>query len=149
MNKKEQIKNLWGDLNLAITNSIRTPYVILKEQASWLTKSTNNLLIGEVDLYQLPNIEYITKTDKKLPNNNAEYILRLKVPSLDNYTYSIFKVIYDLSSPLVRVQTLMSTEDKEQKIKIKEFENYITQILTLTETQKLLAALINEIENKR
>jgi hypothetical protein len=41
-------KNLWGELPKPET--IRTPYTILKEQASILSEITNGLLIGEVIL---------------------------------------------------------------------------------------------------
>ena len=39
MSQTPKIKNLWGDLPLE--ENIRTPYVILKEQASLLTETTN------------------------------------------------------------------------------------------------------------
>ena len=39
MTNTAKIKNLWGDL--PVEETIRTPYVVLKEQANLLTEATN------------------------------------------------------------------------------------------------------------
>ena len=42
MSDTTKVKNLWG--KLPIEDNIRTPYIILKEQASILTEATNGVV---------------------------------------------------------------------------------------------------------
>jgi len=45
MNEVNKIKNLWGDLPV---EDVRTPHVVLREQASVLTEVTEGKLVGKV-----------------------------------------------------------------------------------------------------
>lgn len=68
-------KNLWGELPL--TEVLRTPAVILREQATLLTEMTNGLLEGEVVSW-------------KVESENP-FCLRLSIiaPALDGYRFSV------------------------------------------------------------
>jgi hypothetical protein len=85
-------KNLWGELPKPET--IRTPYTLLKEQASLLSEITKGLLIGEV-----------TNNQKDMFFVN---ILRIKAPSINNYTYSVVEVQYPIKLYPVFVKNLTS-----------------------------------------
>jgi hypothetical protein len=90
-------KNLWGELPNPET--IRTPYTLLKEQASILTEITNSLLIGEVIHNQKDKFFVI--------------ILRIKAPSLNNYTYSVLEAQYSIKLYPVFVKNLASDSFKK------------------------------------
>ncbi|AFZ17530.1 hypothetical protein [Allocoleopsis franciscana] len=146
-------KNLWGELPNPET--IRTPYAILKEQASLLSEITNGLLIGEVINSQ--NGKFFVK------------ILRIKAPSLNNYTYSVVEVqhliqLYPVfvknltSDPLTNatdfIQSLMGDLkgygllEKQGYNKCsseEEFENALGEILSSQEVKQVISALLAQI----
>jgi hypothetical protein len=151
-------KNLWGDLPKPET--IRTPYTILKEQASILSEITNGLLIGEVINNQ---------KDKFFVN-----ILRIKAPSLNNYTYSVVEVQYPIKLYPVFVKNLTSDNFNNLEKNLmnaannplmsfvdyggllvqqgyrkysseEEFENALGQILSSQEVKQVISALLAQI----
>jgi hypothetical protein len=146
-------KNLWGELPNIET--IRTPYTILKEQASILSEITNGLLIGEVINNQ--NNKYFVKT------------LRIKAPSLNNYTYSVVEVqhliqLYPVfvknltSAPITKATALIDSlrvdlrhpgllEDQGYKkySSEEEFENALGQILSSKEVKQVISGLLAQI----
>jgi hypothetical protein len=146
-------KNLWGELPNPET--IRTPYTILKEQASILSEITNGLLIGEVINNQ---------KDKYFVN-----ILRIKAPSLNNYTYSVVEVqhliqLYPVfvknltSEPItkatdlidslrfdVRIPGMLEDQGYEKYSSEEEFEKALGQILSSQGVKKVISALLAQI----
>lgn len=146
-------KNLWGELPNPET--IRTPYTILKEQASILSEITNGLLIGEVINNQKD--EFFVKT------------LRIKAPSLNNYTYSVVEVqhlikLYPVfvknltSDPITKATDLIDSlrvnlghssllEDPGYKkySSEEEFENALGQILSSQEVKRVISSLLAQI----
>lgn len=153
-------KNLWGELPNA--EAIRTPYTILKEQGSILSKITHGLLIGEVVQYQKDKLFVL--------------ILRIKAPSLNNYTYSVVEVQYSIKLYPVFVKNLASDSFKELDsweanklmggIRTKstaeylgwlenqgdstcsseeEFENALGEILSSPEVKQVISALLAQI----
>lgn len=147
-------KNLWGELPK--TETIRTPYTILKEQASILSEITNGLLIGEVINSQ--NDKFFVK------------ILRIKAPSLNNYTYSVVEVqhliqLYPVfiknltSEPItkatalidslrfdVRIPGLLEDQGYKKYVSEEEFENALGQILSSKEVKQVISALLAQIQ---
>ncbi len=89
MSETAKIKNLWGDL--PVDTDIRTPYIVLKEQASLLSEATNGLLVGSVNRTSLDKSIYLYK------EYDCECNLEIKVPSLNNYSISIVKVSYPIN----------------------------------------------------
>ena len=85
-------KNLWG--NLAELQTVRTPRTILLEQAQYLSEETQGKLIGSV-------VEINHDLSRALVNPLAEkmfYIeFRIKVPALNNYTYTLFSVEHGIN----------------------------------------------------
>ncbi|MGD1917679.1 MAG: hypothetical protein ACFCAD_01615 [Pleurocapsa sp.] len=129
MSDTTKVKNLWG--KLPIEDNIRTPYIILKEQASILTEATNGLLIGKV----------IKKRDS-LDNINCDLII--KVPSLDNYTISIVDTIYPVTIYPVEIKgsnaQYYSSCDTEEEI-----ENTLSTILSSEEVRRIISGLLSEV----
>lgn len=142
-------KNLWGDL--PNTETIRTPYTILKEQASILNEITAGLLIGEV-----------------IHNQKDKFfvmILRIKVPSLNNYTYSVVEVQHSIQLYPVFVNNLASDNfNNLEKNLMKAANNPLMSILDYggrlenqgyrkcfseEEFEKALAAILSSSEVKR
>jgi len=122
-------KNLWGELPNAET--IRTPYTILKEQASILSEITNGLLIGEV----VVNIQ---------KENFLAMTLRIKAPSLNNYTYSVVDVQQPIQLYPVGIRNLIKNTWTEYSSE-EEFENALGQILSSQEVKRVISALLAQI----
>ena len=151
-------KNLWGELPKSET--IRTPYTLLKEQASLLSEITKGLLIGEV-----------TNNQKDMFFVN---ILRIKAPSINNYTYSVVEVQYPIKLYPVFVKNLTSDKFNNLEKNLmnaannplmgfvdpggllvqqgynkysseKEFENALGEILSSQEVKQVISALLAQI----
>ena len=151
-------KNLWGELPKSET--IRTPYTLLKEQASLLSEITKGLLIGEV-----------TNNQKDMFFVN---ILRIKAPSINNYTYSVVEVQYPIKLYPVFVKNLTSDKFNILEKNLmnaannplmgfvdpggllvqqgynkysseKEFENALGEILSSQEVKQVISALLAQI----
>lgn len=71
------IENLWPDF--ATDDIIRSPKIILREQASFLGKRTKNILTGNIrtDSYQ----------------NQFSHSFQIVAPNLNNYTYTLFTIV--------------------------------------------------------
>lgn len=141
-------KDLWGDLPSAET--IRTPYTILKEQASILTEKTNSLLIGEVKMS--PQIEYpgIIKSlvdQERQQSQSFVAFLRIKVPSLNNYTYSVLKIQYPLPDLYpVLVTSFVAAEDRECECATEaEFENALGKVLSSSDVKRVISGLLAQV----
>lgn len=151
-------KNLWGELPKPET--IRTPYTLLKEQASILSEITNGLLIGEVTNDQRDNF-FVN-------------ILRIKAPSINNYTYSVVQVQYPIQLYPVFVKNLTSDKFNNLEKNLinaannplmgfvdpggllvqqgynkysseEEFENALGEILSSQEVKQVISALLAQI----
>jgi hypothetical protein len=145
-------KNLWGELPNPET--IRTPYAILKEQASILSEITKGLLIGEV----------INNQEDKF----FVKILRIKAPSLNNYTYSVVEVkhliqLYPVfvknltSEPItkatdlidslvdVRLPGLLEDQGYKKYLSEEEFEKALGKILSSQGVKQVISALLAQI----
>jgi hypothetical protein len=122
-------KNLWGELPNVET--IRTPYTILKEQASILSEITHGLLIGEV-VVNSQNDKFFTIT------------LRIKAPSLNNYTYSVVEVQQPIQLYPVAVINLLEGRMGKYSSE-EEFENALGEILSSQEVKGVISGLLAQI----
>ena len=122
-------KNLWGELPNAET--IRTPYTILKEQASILSKITNGLLIGEV----------VVNNQK---DNFFAMTLRIKAPSLNNYTYSVVQVEQPIQLYPVGIINLLRNNVGKYSSE-EEFENALGEILSSLDVKRVISGLLAQI----
>lgn len=133
MNQIPKIKNLWGDLPLE--DNIRTPYVILKEQASLLTEATNGLLIGTVS-----RRKYSMKSQDGL-----ECILEIKVPSINNYSIAIVAIWYPITL-YPSIITSLVTDDKEKECHTEEeMDQVLGKILSSKGVKRIISGLLTEV----
>jgi hypothetical protein len=123
-------KNLWGELPKIET--IRTPYTILKEQASILSEITSGLLIGEV---------------RRVFGKDHEFMfnIRIKAPALENYTYSVVQVQHPVKLYPVIVKSLVVEDFKRECSSEEEFENALGEILSSQEVKRVISALLAQI----
>ncbi len=73
-------EDLWGALPKV--ESLRTPLVILKEQAELLQEKTEGLLVGNISQQQ--------------SGTQFVYHLSIIAPTLNNYTYELLIIIHDI-----------------------------------------------------
>ena len=117
-------KNLWGDLK-GIEN-VKTPATYLVEQASLLTKETENLLVGVVETQKW--------------GNDFRSELMIEVPYLNNYRYSLLHVEYPLALYPLHIYDLIGKldykcESQEQLI------DSLHDILSSSAVHRVLATL--------
>jgi hypothetical protein len=137
-------KNLWGELPKS--ENIRTPYTILKEQASLLTEITKGLLIGEVKLSS--EVDALSKFASSIIGEQSQSFvafLRIKAPSLNNYTYSVVKIQYPIKLYPVLVKSLVVENFQSECSSEEEFENALGQILSSQEVKQVISALLAQI----
>ena len=120
-------RNLWGDLGAL--EIVRTPKDILKEQASFLTKATEGVLVGNVDEMDA--------------NGDVRYDVDVQVPSLNDYTYTLLSITHGLDLYPVRVSpraaALTETCDDET-----EFEAVLRTVLSSKQVKLILSRLLSQ-----
>lgn len=130
MSQTPKIPNLWG--HLPVEEKIRTPYVILKEQASLLTEMTNGLLLGNVD-----------REDPE--DGNFVCTLEIVVPSLNNYSISILIISYPINTYPCKVSSYL-TDDKNIECPTEDsLFSVIRALLSSPQVKKIISALLNEV----
>ena len=120
-------KNLWGDLSdLEI---VRTPKDILKEQADFLTRATEGVLVGNVGEIDV--------------RGDFRYDFDVIVPSVNNYTLTLLSIQYGLQLYPVRVsgRAIRVTETCDDE---KEFEAVLTKVLSSKEVKLILSRLLSQ-----
>lgn len=113
--------DLWGDLPQV--ESIRTPFVILKEQAELLQEKTNGLLSVDV-----------TQTQ-----NGTQFIYDFKIiaPTLNNYSYHILTAIYDLGFYPVTLVDRVTT----RQIRCEDEEEYMQGLRNIFSSEHIQTAI--------
>jgi hypothetical protein len=122
-------KNLWGDLTSL--EVVRTPKTVLEEQANLLTKATKGVLFGVVE-------------DASYPGQ-FQYNLDVRVPSLNNYSYTILSVSHSLDLFPLRLRAERPATD----VKIDsddQFEDLLERILSSSEVRSALSRLKSQVQ---
>ncbi len=124
-------KSLWGDLSELET--VPTPKSILLEQATYLTKATDNLLVGIVD-------------DQETTAHGGKFIyeLNVQVPALNNYSYILARVIHNIDLYPVTVYST-ALEKPTQCSGEDEFKRILSDILSSKEVKKILSSLLSQV----
>lgn len=126
-------KNLWGEIPKNV--EVRTPFLILKEQASILTQMTNGLLIGEVD--RRPSLEQTLFSVR----------LRIKTPILNNYTYSVVEVKYPPKLYPLKIRDFTDYEKEVECSSEEEFEAALSKILSSDAVKTVISTLLADIQS--
>jgi hypothetical protein len=116
--------DLWGEL--PDVEKIKTPFVILKEQAELLTEKTNGLLVGEVT------------------QDDFLYLFNIIVPTLNNYSYNLLRVSSDIDIyPLLLSGEAASVECSDED----QFKEELGKILKSGETKKIIGKLLAHVRS--
>ncbi len=125
------LENLWGELPQ--TGTIRTPLVILREQAAFLGDMTNRIL--ESGIHAQRNM---------LP---GKFIADLNIiaPTLDRYRITIAQIKYDLTKtyPVELVDTLAGKADIVHTKE--EFIRALESILNSEKVQRVISSLLLQV----
>jgi len=128
----EEAADFWPELNSA---KLRTPVLILKEQAALLGKHTKNLVVADVETY--------TYNDRFF----HRFIIEARALS---YRYELFRVSHDVmlyplkleSGPngklLIGTSGFFNSED--------EFVNWLKEVLNSGDTKRVLNTLLAQVE---
>ena len=104
-------KNLWGDLSEL--QVVPGPRGILQEQAQALTEATNGVLVGRVSATASGNYfrtgaeaisDGLSGSVNEINNfNSFGFNLDVKIPTLNNYVYTVLSITHPLELYPVRV----------------------------------------------
>jgi hypothetical protein len=125
-------KNLWGDLSML--ERVRTPRLILREQAQQLSEAMDGVLVGEVG----------EASDVRGPLK-FRYALNVRVPTLNNYVHTILIAGHDEALFPVTVLT-SSPPTKRECGNAEEFEAALQEILTSPEVRGVLSRLLSQVD---
>ena len=124
-------ENLWGKLPL--TEKLRTPYGILREQGQILQDMTEGLLIGRVV--------------RDIDGNRFLLNLDIVAPSLNNYSYQIIRAWHDLELYPI----LVGTQETQKMIKCadeKEFIEVLKTALSSPKSRRIVSVLLAQIRGE-
>ena len=123
------IKSFWGNLNeLEI---VRTPKKILQEQAGFLTTATEGSLIGQVD-------------DQRTMVPDFTYSLEVRVPSLNNYTFTLLSIEHSLELYPLQVMRYAIAEPSIRCRNQAAFESLLEGYLSSKEVKSILSKLLSQ-----
>jgi hypothetical protein len=124
--------DLWGDI---ITEPIRTPQLILKEQGALLERKTKGILTVEV-------------SSTTLSGDIFQHVFKIKSSNM-NYSYQAFYIRHPVDLyPVIFHSTPL--EEKSDELLIpkakdeKEFMELLKQILQSEKIQKVINSLISQ-----
>jgi len=126
-------KSLWGDLSDLET--VPTPKSILLEQATYLTEATDNLLVGIID-------------DQDTTAHGGEFIyeLNVQVPALNNYSFTLARVLHNIDLYPVVVYSSIALEKPAQCSNEDDFKRTLSDILSSGEVKKILSSLLSQVK---
>lgn len=137
-------KSLWGELPLA--EAIRTPLIILREQATLLTQITNALLEGVVTNQRVkPSSEIF---DPFGPNKSFLATLSIEAPALDGYVFQVLQVAYELALYPVEVQDLVNNTS-HTCAEEKSFEDALKATLSSDAVRRAVGMLLAQSKSEQ
>lgn len=119
--------DLWGEIHAP--SEVRTPLLVLREQAALLTEKTKGLLRGSVATHAHGNL--------------LVHAFLIVVPALDGYTYQLFEVqhasteLYPVTVPLASPNPGKGKAGTEE-----QFQKWLGRTLTAPATKKIIANLL-------
>lgn len=117
--------DFWGELGTA---ELRTPVTIMREQAALLGAKTQNV------------IEASVRTDTSIVNWFVHHF-DLIVPSMDNYSYELFRVQHQIE--LYPVYTTVPSVGQLQLETEEQFREWLRGKLSSSETKRIIANLLS------
>ena len=130
----QSIPNLWPD-DIAVSNDLKTPVTILRQQATLLGEKTQNLVVAEV-----------STTVEELSAGGNRFMHRFNVvaPALGNYRFCIFRVEHTIDFYPIKI-SVYSPKKGQPDITVKsegEFAQALKEIFSSEEARRVIHALI-------
>lgn len=134
--------DLWGEL--PDVERIKTPFVILKEQAELLTEKTDGLLVGEVTQRQTGLEAH--RFGIAMPTFKGFLCtFDIVAPTLNSYEYKLLSLVYGMDLyPLdltAANKPSVSCSDEDA------FKKELGKILTSQETQDVISKLLTHVRS--
>lgn len=126
------VQDLWGEISL--TETVRTPVTILREQAALLEKKTENVLQANVKI--------------AASGNGFSASFDIIAPSLDDYSYRVLIIDYPVVMYPVIIQDNVTEEDIKKNTMYREcrdeesFIQVLGEILSHPQVKKVVANLV-------
>jgi hypothetical protein len=155
-----EMTDLWPqDFGVITKNS---PLAILKEQASLLGGKTSNIVKATVkkESEELAGLLRRAKNDAMGVRSDAfgsrsfSYAFFLQAPALDNYTYRLFRIIFDVDIYPVRFfvddaiaeELSINSKDGVPAADEEEFKQMLSRILGSQKTRKVINAILSQTD---
>ena len=123
-------RNLWGDLG--DLNTIRTPALILQEQAGYLGELTSGLLEGYI------------RRDSLARENRFDISLYILAPSLGRYRFKVLELSYTIERAYpVRIRDSIGGKDYNAHDE-NDLLRILGTLLTSESVKRVIASLISE-----
>jgi len=123
-------KDLWG--NLPEIGDVRTPYIILSEQANVITQKTEALLEGKVHI------------SNKSPGNFQAQLL-ISAPSLAGFYVQILSITHGVELYPVKIQHGLTSETFNPKTE-EEYYLSLSTIFQSAKVQSVIKSLLIQIK---
>ncbi len=137
-------KNLWGELPL--TDSVRTPLIILREQATLLTQKTNAILEGVVT-NQMVKQSFDTFLPFG-PSKTFRAALSIEAPALGGYVFQVLQVSYELALYPVEVEDVVNRKHYECS-DFTTFEEVLGSILSSEAVHQAVGMLLAQSRSEQ
>ena len=137
-------KSLWGQLPLE--ENVRTPLIILREQATLLTQMTNAVLEGAVTSQKVASSFDpfgLAPTSKTFRTT-----LAIEAPALDGYVFQVLQVNYDLALYPVEVVDLVNKKDIACANE-EDFNNAVGSILSSEAVRRAVGMLLAQSKSEQ
>lgn len=123
-------EDLWGDLPKV--EKLRTPLVILKEQAELISDKTEGLLVGEISQQQQSADAF-------------QYLFKLIAPTLNNYSYSVLSIKHNIGFYPLNILDMQGGERWLVCSDENDYKEHLRIIFTAEKTQAVVSKLLTHI----
>jgi hypothetical protein len=128
-------RDFWPDI--AVLELVSTPLTLLKEQATALARKTKGLLEGRIH-----TTNRIGTTDRI---GEFTHSFAIVAPTLDNYSYELFRVAHGVSMYPARIE--VSSSSRFEVKTEQEFVDALKQVLSSPETMRVISALLAQAKS--
>ncbi len=137
-------KSLWGELPL--NESVRTPLIILREQATLLTQMTNGILEGVVTNQRVKQASHVF--DPFGPSRTFKASFSIEAAALGGYVFQVLQVNYELALYPVDVDDLVNSE-KFTCNNVDIFEEVLGNILSSKAVHQAVGMLLAQSRSEQ
>ena len=124
-------ENLWGSLEGF--KKIKTPLLILREQAELLTQATQGILKGYIRV--------------KSERGSIELSFYILAEQLNQYKYEVLRIVHEVKIYPVQVRNLVESKGWKNCENEAIFLGEVRSILSSQETRKIIESLLSQSES--